>query len=208
MKHFKSLPLAVVACAIMLTACGGKDNKITKALGGGGGNRNSSTYGDAGSSGSVEQIKSQFSCQRRSDVTFTTSSQGQAGGYSKTTIFGPFQKGVVGGIVNDVFVGVSTFKDLIIVGKVTNGSQVVGYNITLSLCVTQPLNGSHPATSLINEQRDLNNFSAPYGITIDSDTNCSVGNVDAAQQTSVISGPNQYISANGNVITSFSKHCN
>jgi hypothetical protein len=207
MKHFKSLPLAVMACAIIFSACGGKDNKITKALGMGG-NRNSSTYGDAQTSGSVEQIKAQFSCQRRSDVTFTTSSQGQAGGYSKTTIFGPFQKGVVGGIVNDVFVGVSKWNDLIIVGKVNNGSQVVGYNVTLSLCVTQPLNGANPATSLINEQRDLNNFSAPYGITIDNDTNCSVGNVDAAQQTSLIASPNQYIFQQGTVITSFSKHCN
>jgi hypothetical protein len=197
MKHFKSLPLAVMACAIMLSACGGKDNKITKALGGGG-DRNSSTYGSGASSGSVEQIKSQYSCQRRSDVTFTTSSQGQAGGYSKTSIFGPFQKGVVGGIVNDIYVGVSQFKDLIIVGKVTNGSQVVGYNVTLSLCVSG---------SLITEQRDLNNFQAPFGITIDSDTNCSVGNVDAARQTSVISAPLNYLPA-GNVITSFSKHCN
>jgi len=199
MKHFKSLPFAAMVCAMMLTACGGKDNKITKTLGvGGSGNRNSSTYGSSNTSGSVEQIKAQNPCNRRSDVTFTTASQGQAGGFSKTTIFGPFSKGASGGIVNDVYVGVSQFKDLIIVGKVSNGSQVMGYNVTLSFCVSG---------TLITEQRDLNNFTAPNGITIDSDTNCSVGNVDAAQQTSVISSPYQYVPA-GNVITSFSKHCN
>jgi hypothetical protein len=200
------LPLGISPCQYQLDKSS-TPNKLAVTCGNVGSvyiKQNSSTtslitsYGSTATNGNVEQVKTQFPCQRRSDVSFNTSSQGQSTGTNKTTITGPFQIGALAGTFSGVFVGATFYKDLIIVSKVTNGSQVIGHNVTLSYCISSPL---------ITEQRDLSNFNAPYGITLSTSTNCSLGNVDAANQTSTTSAAYQSYPA-GNVISSFSKYCN
>ena len=47
---------------------------------------------------------------------------------------GGFQPGYVSGTEYDRYIGVSSFSDILIVEKVSNGNQVVGYNTIVSLC--------------------------------------------------------------------------
>lgn len=133
--------------------------------------------------GMVQQIKSQIQCRTggarlSKDYTFRTQPGYHPQG-TRTNIYGPFQQGAVSGNVSRLYVGESTFGDLMFVTKVTNGAQVVGYNITLSFC---PYIGNDGAP-YIHNNRPLEGFAAQNGITLDEDTNCGIGSVDSAQNT-------------------------
>ncbi|MDH5581872.1 MAG: hypothetical protein OEY33_08180 [Bdellovibrionales bacterium] len=123
---------------------------------------------------SINNYKNRISCsfgqgRRIPDVTFNTTGGAQSA--SRTTIFGPnFQPGILGGNISKVYVGASTFGDIITVSKVTSGATVVGYNISFSLCNSSPL---------IMNNRGISNLQTS-GIIIDDDADCGVGRVDYA----------------------------
>ncbi len=121
----------------------------------------------------INNYKARIPCvqnqgRRVPDITFNT-----AGGTStatRTTIFGQFQPGVLGGNISKIFIGASTFGDIITVSKVTNGPAVVGYNVSFSFCNYSPL---------IRNDRGISNL-LTSGIIVDDDANCGVGRVDYA----------------------------
>lgn len=210
-----------------LTACGQKDNKVVAdSVGNLQGLPNFSPQ----QSTQVNQILNSFPCrvgqasanngmvapwgsaggsnQGRLSQTFSFS---VAGGYnqggSRTTVSGQFQQGLMGGNVSGLYVGVSTFGDVMLVSKIGSGSQVQGYSVTLSMCTFSPL---------VMEGRALSNFQAPSGIILGSDNYCGFGAVDAAMNTLMIAQPfqtqGQYGPINfnaANVYTTFYKpSCN
>jgi hypothetical protein len=159
----------------------------------------------------VQNIKAGVQCtsgrQRlQQDVTFNVT----GGARSGTTISGNFVEGVLPGNNSDLYVGVSLWRDLMFVTKVTNGSQVVGFNVTLSFCdVANPAGIQFPL--LVSNERRLVNFIAPTGIVLDMNTYCGYGVIDSAQNTwitSQVAPSNQYTSP-FTFPTSFTKpYCN
>jgi len=86
--------------------------------------------------------------------------------------------GNIPGSVASEFVGVGTFGDIMVVTKITNGSQLLGYNVAVSLCeIASSVNNkayiddSTQATEMIG----VNN-----GISLSVGTHCNYGKVTAA----------------------------
>lgn len=155
----------------------------------------------------VDTLKSANQCSAgrkrlANDVSFYVN----GGSISKTTIGGNWQPGfLTTGTVSDLYVGVSGYKDLMFVTKVTNGGKVVGYNVTLSFCELPNAYPNYPA--LISDDRPLTSFQAPYGLIIDTSTACGYGTIAAAFNTVVISQKkaNDAHTTDFPVYTSFSK---
>ncbi len=212
--------LGLSILCLLATSCGDKENKISDNNTGVTPlqNNNGSQYlpNFTGSqSTQIQQIKSSFPCkqgQRLSqDFTFQTQGFNPAG--TRTNITGPFQQGNSSGTVNKIYVGVSSFNDIMVVSKATNGTQVSGYSVTLSMCSYVGQDG----TPYIHNSRPLTNFAAQGGITLDEDTHCGVGSVDAAFNTVVQSAATTYNHPQGypiqlpafNAVTTFYKpSCN
>ena len=135
----------------------------------------------------VQNIKAATTClppstRLQTDVTFNVSGNFPNG----STIGGNWQLGVLPGENTALFVGVSAWRDLMFVTKVTSGTQVVGYNVTLSFCsVANPAGAQFPL--LVSNDRQLVNFMAPQGIVLDVNTYCGIGVVDAAYNTVITS---------------------
>lgn len=204
LKGAKTLALGL--CLVGVYGCGDKENKVSGNVGSGNGYSNNGPQNDrqyqapsvdSGQGNQFQQIKSSFRCrqgQRLSqDVTFST--QGYNHGGSRTTISGPFQPGPVNGKVSQIFVGVSAWNDVMIVSRVGSGSQVRGYNITLSMC-----SYSGNGTPFIHDSRPLSNFQASNGIILDSDNHCNFGSVDAAKNTIMQSAQTTYQGDFGNQV--------
>lgn len=202
--------LALGLCLVGIYGCGDKENKVSGDVGNGNGYSNNGPQNgtqyqtpnvSSGQSAQFQQIKSSFNCrqgQRLSqDVTFST--QGYNHGGSKTTLAGNFQPGPIGGEVSQIFVGVSVFNDVMMVSRVGSGSQVRGYNVTLSMC---SLSGtiSQTRVPLIDDKRPLSNFNAKNGIVLDSDNHCNFGSVDSAKETEMQSAAISYPGDYGNQI--------
>lgn len=129
----------------------------------------------------VQQIKQMYPCMSgprlQTDINFS------AGVYnnSRTTLMGPFNQGNMGGQVGAIFVGKSQWNDLMVISKVTNGGdQLLGWNVTISMCSY--------GNGLVSDQRPLNGFQAPKGITIAENPSCGWGDVLSAQDTIMIAG--------------------
>lgn len=188
--------LALGLCLVGLYGCGDKENKVSGNVGNGysnNGQQSGSQYQtpnvNSSQGNQFQQVKSSFPCNtgRRlgQDVTFST--QGYNHGGSKTTISGPFRAGPIGGEISQLFIGVSKWNDVMIVSRVGSGSQVRGYNITLSMC-----SYSGNGFPFIDDSRPLSNFQAPNGIILDTDNHCNFGSVDAAKNTVMQSAPISY----------------
>jgi hypothetical protein len=144
----------------------------------------------------VQNIKNGVKCltgnRLINDVTFFVT-----GGYqSGTRIGGTFQPGILPGDNAELHVGVSAFRDLMFVTKVTNGSQVLGFNVTMSFCEMANPYPNFPM--LISSDRQLVGFQAPNGIILDTNTYCGYGVIDAAidtWMTSQASASNQMTAA-------------
>lgn len=109
-----------------------------------------------------------------------------AGSLSGTTVGGNWQSGFMSnGTISNMYVGVSAFRDLMFLTKVTNGAQVTGYNVTLSFCDVPNAYPNYPP--LVSNDRPLINFSAPNGITINTATSCGYGLIAAAINTVITS---------------------
>lgn len=177
-----------------ITSCGGdKKNKTSSS------NSNSSTvlnnngnlsgtqYTDntgynSDQVSTINNIKSGVNCQYGArlsqDVIFSL----QGGAYNSATIAGSWQPGSIGGTVSKLYVGISAFNDLMFVSKITNGNNVVGYTVRLSMC---PQYGGHNNIPYVANERPLSNFIAPNGITLSDSTVCGVSLVISAQNTTL-----------------------
>lgn len=175
---------------LLLGSCGKKENKInTNSYGSSPFSANNPVF--SGSTGSTivnqyNSIKSSIAClsgrsRLMNDVSFYVQ-----GNFTGTQIGGNWTSGFLNnGTITDMYVGVSAWRDLMFLTKVTNGSQVVGYNVTLSFCEVPNAYANYPA--LVSNDRSLINFAAPYGIYINTAKPCGYGLIASAQNTVIIS---------------------
>lgn len=210
--HFKnSLRLSVIVSALILTACGKKDNKVSTYTGSTPFSTSNPVF--SGTNGAtivnqVQSIKQNVGClnggyRLTNDVSFYIN-----GGYiSGTKIGGNWASGFLStGTVSKLWVGVSAYRDLMFVTQIASGSKVLGFNVTLSFCELKNAYSGLP--SIISNERALDTFTAPYGIILDSNTYCGYNVVDLAQYTTIISRrnpSNPYSSTDAQIPTSFTK---
>ena len=137
----------------------------------------------------VKQLKENMKCEKgyrlSNDVSYFISGPE----YSPGKIGGNWQQGFFSnGTVSKLYVGVSAYKDLMFVTKVTEGSKVLGYNVTLSFCELKSAAKDLP--SIVSNERNLKHFSAPNGIILDRNTHCGYNVVDLAMHTTIVSERN------------------
>jgi hypothetical protein len=101
---------------------------------------------------------------RISEAKFTSSQISFAG----DTLMGNFQPGYVSGTEYDRYIGISSFSDILIIEKVSNGNQVVGYNAIVSLC---------EYGELVKRGMQFNSIQFLNGITLTDNLNCNYGSV-------------------------------
>lgn len=205
---------SIFILAAVASSCGDKENKVGPNTGV---NTNTSGWSnngpltgtqyvnpgnlDGNQVSTFQQIKSSLNCQMgprlTQDVTFATTGF-NAQSSNRTNITGTFQPGAVsGGSAQKIYVGVSQFNDIMMVSKVVNGSQVVGYNVTLSMC---PYVGQDN-TPYYHDSRPISAFHAPQGIILDEDNHCGIGSVDAAINTRIVAAAHSYTQPTGFSIT-------
>ncbi len=151
----------------------------------------------------ITQAKSHVQCgngaRLTNDVVFKTTTIPASG--NRTTLYGPYSQGSIGGNVSQIYVGISSFNDIMFIAKVTDGStNVLGYNVIISMCSQSGNDG----TPYISDQRALTDFAVDEqrfgGIVIDSDNHCGAGSIDAARMTYLKSASYTY-TYNGSQIT-------
>ncbi len=143
------------------------------------------------SAGNYASILNQVQCRtgnyngfvigNRLQTVYTFSTQGGAtNGSSQTTISGQFSPGGIGGSeVSRVYLGVGYYGDVMLVQKVTQGSQVIGYNVMVSYCAMTSSSGA----PYISDTRPISSFQAT--ITLDDEVSCGHGMVDYSSTRAV-----------------------
>ncbi|RPJ72125.1 MAG: hypothetical protein EHM20_14110 [Alphaproteobacteria bacterium] len=215
-----SLLVTLAACLSLLGACGKKENKVNSSTVGIGISGNNPLFSGAAGQTIAAQynsIRSSVAClpgrtRLANDVSFYVT-----GSFSGTKILGNWTPGfMTSGTVSAMYVGVGAYRDLMFLTKVTNGSQVVGYNVTLSYCDVANQYPNYPAVvsnerALVNfqtiEGRDnWGNLTVPNGIVINTATSCGYGLI-ASAATLIISqrNSNPLSSTDFPVYTSFTK---
>lgn len=148
----------------------------------------------------LQRITGQLRCQTgssRVQVDFYTQNVGQ----NSTQVQGPFTKGALPGTPSAEFIGISQFGDIMVVSKVTSGSQVA-HNISLFFC---PAKNQYTGTEIIGSSTNLDSFAVDQvGIILDSNTNCASGNVDRAYTGIKSSG---YMNGQQYIETFFTPYC-
>lgn len=192
--NFKVCHMALALVLILgVTACGKKKNSTNSNNSSNNvnnsGNWSSSQYQDntnfsSQQASQISSIKGSLNCQNGARLTQDVIFAVQGGAYNTSTIAGSFQPGSISGNVSQLYVGISAFNDLMFVSKITNGNSVLGYNVRLSMCPQMAGNN----IPFIGNQRQLSNFQAPNGITLNDSTVCGVGQVTSAQNTSMVTG--------------------
>jgi hypothetical protein len=190
-KHF--IKLTFLTCILLLGSCGNKPNSVNSNALAPGASGSALFYTGNPALGSnpaivthVQNIKTGVTClpgrtRLQNDVTFYVAGPFQSG----TTIGGNFVAGILPGDNSELHVGVSAFRDLMFVTKVTSGSQVLGFNVTMSFCDVANPYPNFPL--LVSNDRPLVNFRAPQGIILDMNTYCGYGVIDAALNTAMTS---------------------
>lgn len=212
-----SLHLCLLVSALILTSCGKKENKVNSSGASGSSPFTTSNPALQSSIGSTiinqaQSIKANVACMNgnyrlTNDVSFYIN-----GGYAANTtrIRGNWQPGFMSnGTISKMWIGVSPTRDVMFVTQVSNGSQVVGFNVTISFCEMKsaPMNG-YSLPSIISNERTLEGFQARYDIFLDSNNYCGYSVVDLAQETTIISRKNMsnpYSPPDALVPTSFTK---
>ncbi len=185
--RFKYSLIISLAALSLLGACGKKENKVNSSAVG----FNASNPLFSGAAG--QTIATQYNSIRNSvaclpgttrlmnDVSFNVT-----GAFTGTKISGTWQPGFMSnGIVSEMYVGASAYRDLMFLTKVTNGGQVVGYNVTLSYCEVLSKTPNYPAL-VSNSRPPLTNFrTLPYqyipdGVIINTATSCGYGLIASA----------------------------
>ncbi|MBC7430187.1 MAG: hypothetical protein H7336_16355 [Bacteriovorax sp.] len=206
-----TLHFCLIVGALTLTSCGKKENKVSSNFSGSSPftSNNPSLSSSIGGTiiNQVSSMKANVACLNGSyrltnDISFHVN-----GGYkSGTTITGGWQPEFMSsGTVSKMWVGVSAYRDIMFVTQIANGSQVVGFNVTISFCEMKSSNG---LPSVISNERALDTFQTPYGIVLDSNAYCGYSVVDLAQNTSIISrrsSSNPYSPPDAQIPTSFTK---
>jgi hypothetical protein len=192
-NYFKisSVWIIVLITMALLSGCGKPANKINSSNLSGSGlfyTGNSAFNANPAIVNHVLNIKNGVACQTpntrlANDTTFFVSGNFPNG----TTIQGNFQQGILPGDNSELHVGVSAWGDLMFVTKVTNGSQVLGFNVTLSFCTIPNYYPNYPL--LVSNTTQLVNFMAPQGIVLDMNTYCGYGVIDAAFNTAITAQP-------------------
>ena len=133
------------------------------------------------SSGNYSGLLNQVQCRsgQRLQNIYTFSSSNFSSN-SQTTIQGSFNQGGIGGTeIAREYVGVGYYGDVMIVQKVTNGSQVIGFNVLVSMCsMAAP---SNSGATYISDSRQLTNFAGK--LVLDDEVSCGHGMVDLGQTT-------------------------
>ncbi len=193
----------------LLTSCG-TDNSVTRTAYSGNYSSVPGIIGTPGNDGGtnhnpttvseLQRIMSQIRCQsgqQRVQVNFYTQNLGM----NSTQIRGPFIKGVLPGTTSAEYIGISQFGDIMVVTKVTNGTQI-GHNISLYFC---PANNIYTGQEIIGPHTTLDGFVVDnMGIILDSNTNCAAGNVDRAYTGIRSSG---YMNGQQYIETFFTPYC-
>jgi hypothetical protein len=205
-KIAKATSIALFA-TLFLVSCG-KDNAVTgtnnayQSLPGvimSPGTVGSGTFSQA-TVNELQRITSQLRCQTgssRVQVNFYTQNVGQ----NSTKIQGPFTKGSLPGTPSAEFIGISQFGDIMVVSKVTSGSQTA-HNVSLFFC---PAKNQYTGAEIIGTSTTLDGFAVDQaGIILDSNTNCASGNVDRAYTGIKSSG---YMNGQQYIETFFTPYC-
>lgn len=203
--------LCLIATALLLGSCGKKENKVSSGIAGSSPfyTGNPALSGGTGSTiiTQVQSIKANVPCNGGYRLTNDVSFYVNGGYVGSNKIGGNFQPGfLTNGQVNKLWVGVSAFRDLMFVTQVTNGSQVVGFNVTMSFCEMKSSSPGLP--SIVSNERALKGFVAQSGIIVDSNTYCGYGVVDFAYNTYIVSErslSNPYSPPDAWIQTSFTK---
>lgn len=155
--------------ATLLASCGGDSNSVD------GNNTSVNTFGGPSTADIANRtgVQCEQNGGRLADEVYHTTNYGQ------NQLYGPLTQGALpaGGSTSATFVGTSAFGDIMTVYKMTNGTQVVGYNVSISYCTYRTQEG-YP---LIDNNRGRRTEIG--GIVLDSDNFCGIGSVDAASST-------------------------
>ncbi|MBI2519439.1 MAG: hypothetical protein HYV97_03440 [Bdellovibrio sp.] len=161
---FKIVPLAL---SLILTMACGKKNSVKSSTPSVGTTVMGIPNLPATLAGQIQQIITSNPCnqgQRIPEIQLNTTGIAPSG--NTTTITGSYNPGLISGPVTTMYVGRSTFNDIIVITKIANGPQVLGYNITVSMCTYNPF---------IMPGRPLSGFSTPMGLVLTDYTSCGWG---------------------------------
>lgn len=185
--HMKSKKIKMIGLTLLtltlLASCGKKNVVNSKNADSGGYtgiNPNLNTGGNVSSS-ELSSILTGISCNNGQRLNNVYTYQIAASG-TKTTLYGSFSPGQISGPINKIYVGRSSYGDVMIVAKITSGSQVAGYNVYLSYCSQTGNDG----TPYISDNRPMANFQAPYGVTLSESTNQGYGIISSASNTLIV----------------------
>lgn len=174
--------ILTLSTLMFLASCGGDNKSSTSKNGAGNVITNSVSVKPTNTPSSINSLYSQLTsalpCKSGSRLSTLQqySIQGGSTSYynSQNKLAGNFQNGTIAGNVGQLYMGVSTFNDLMIISEMTSGNSVVGHNVYISFCTS---------SNLIFEGRTFSAFQAPNGIVLDKNTSCPYGVIDSAQNT-------------------------
>lgn len=129
----------------------------------------------------IQRYLDTFACSngRINPITFSAS-QYYTGTGNTTQIQGNFQANPIGGNASNSYVGVNSgTRDVISITKMTDGSRVLGFNITLYLCRSVTSLGGY-TFPVIDQSRLPTVAGTDRPIIVSDPTNCSIGTVDQA----------------------------
>lgn len=177
-KNFLSMTL-VLSTALFITACGGKDkNKVNSNTLSSGSSAISVGTNPINTGGlssatiqAIQTLESRYTCPSGGARIYKQFYTNQASG-NMTTISANFTDGYLSGASDgSVFIGANySSRDLIYVQKVVSGTQVTGYNVTLSFC---------QVANVIASDRNLTGLRI-QNMTMTTNTYLGYGTVDFA----------------------------
>ena len=172
-KLGKLLGLLIVS-ALLFTSCGGDDgNSLTGVS-----SYTATTSYSAATADEIGLLASQIACSN-AGIRFRADFNTQSMGMNSTQIMGPFQDGSITGTIGESFLSKSAFGDILVATKVLSGTQVIGYNVSIHFC---PANNIYTNEEILGPSVQISNLQSDnYGIILDSNTNCSAGNIDYAR---------------------------
>lgn len=155
--------LLLTAVITLGTSCGTKNKVNSSQLGSSGISWGSSALSYPTTTiNAINTYIQKYPCDRHPNVVFNLQTAG-----SVTTIYGNFAVGALqGDSIGSSYVGISSFKDLMVVTKVLRSGSVIGYNIELSYCNQQ---------GLVYSDRAIQGFYARNGITLTEQTTSAIG---------------------------------
>jgi hypothetical protein len=160
----------------------------------------------------LDKIKTDNKCLRREDVKIYTKDIGNINGDLISIAGGnKYASGRINGPIEQLYVGVSAKKDVLIVERIMDNGTPLGFNLTVSYCAEFPY---------YDKSRSISDttFKAPSAINLNIDPDCSFGIIESADNTSFLayafsftptaSFPTGYIPQGDLPPRSFFKYCN